>query len=573
MMSKNHVNFPKFKNVTLNNKNKSSTSMGNRTSNNQNDSFIENLDKYSDLVSYFRWNPDLWYDFITPEMGGIRLGIDQRIFMRSMARFISLYGVFPRGYGKTLKEVMVLYHTAIFYPDIELSMTAQTRENASKLVEEKHRELLRFYPLLKDEIVKEMFTKDMVDVRFTSGGIINILANHQSTKGARRKRLMVEESNLLNDELFQDVLEPVVNIPRRTIGRLATVNPEELNGQICFLTTSGFRGSSEFVRNIKMVDEMADLKGKIVLGSSWQLACYMGRGETKSQILAKKDSLSPIFFAQNYCSQWVGNTDNQLVDINRLMSVRVLRNAELKGDGISEYFMGVDVARSADKSNNQTSVAIAKIKRHKNGRIKNIDLVNLVNISNTLNFNAQAVEVKKLQKLYNVKVLTIDTNGLGAGLLDKLLEENTDPVTGDILPCFDTINTEQEPEYDNAERVVFDLKPQSANSDIIISFIDSIEGGKLRLLEKKSHSDFDMTDNNLTLTKLPYINTDFLIEEIANLKMKQLSSGKYSVESVVKRLNKDRYSALAYVVWYISKFEDVIQNNNDDSTIFDYLIL
>lgn len=68
------------------------------------------------------------------------------------------------------------------------------------------------------------------------------------------------------------VLEPVVNIPRRTIGKLATVNPEELNGQICFLTTSGFRGSSEFQRNVKMVDDMADLKGKIVLGS--ESSCF-----------------------------------------------------------------------------------------------------------------------------------------------------------------------------------------------------------------------------------------------------------------------------------------------------------
>ena len=35
------------------------------------------------------------------------------------------------------------------------------------------------------------------------------------------------------------MLEPIPNIPRRTIGREALVNPEELNGQINFFTTSG----------------------------------------------------------------------------------------------------------------------------------------------------------------------------------------------------------------------------------------------------------------------------------------------------------------------------------------------
>jgi len=116
---------------------------------------------------------------------------------------------------------------------------------------------------------------------------------------------MVEESALLNAELFDDVLEPIVNVPRRTIGKNAEINPEELNGQICFFTTSGFRGSTEHARNIKMIDEMANLTGKIVLGSDWQLAASCGRGEPKSAILEKKSKLSPVFFAMNYESKWV----------------------------------------------------------------------------------------------------------------------------------------------------------------------------------------------------------------------------------------------------------------------------
>src|SRR5690606_30791821 len=66
------------------------------------DNFTKNLDKYIDLVSWCRWNPDLWWDMITPETGGIRLDLDQRVFLRSLARFTATYGVFPRGYGKTL---------------------------------------------------------------------------------------------------------------------------------------------------------------------------------------------------------------------------------------------------------------------------------------------------------------------------------------------------------------------------------------------------------------------------------------------------------------------------------------
>ena len=474
----------------------------------------------------------------------------------------------------TFLEVLGLYHTAIFYPDIELSMTAQTRENASKIIEEKHREILRFYPLLGDEIIKATFSKDTVEIKFVSGAVITILANHPSSKGARRKRLMIEESALLNNELFESVLEPIVNVPRRTIGKASLVNPEELNGQICFFTTSGFRGSSEFARSLRMVDAMADLRGMMVCGSDWQLAEMYGRGETKSQILEKKAKLSPINFDQNYCSKWTGNTDSQLVDINKLMDTRNLEHPEFKNDDKYEYILGVDVARSQDKSNNQTSIAVVRLKKSKNGKLKEASLVNLINVSNALNFTAQAVEVKKAKNAYNAKVILIDTNGLGVGLCDKLLEDTIDPDTGKSLGCYDTINTEQEAEEDGAEKIVYDLKPQSANHDVIIAFIDMVESGKLRLLEKKDVRE-DMGSKNAYLKNLPYINTDFLIEEIANLKLKQLSSGKYTVEKVIRKYDKDRYSALAYALWYIKKFEDNIEivDKDSDDELLKYLIL
>lgn len=63
----------------------------------QGDKFTQNLHKYTDLVSWLRWNFDLALDLMTPETGGIRLDLDQRVFIRAMGRFYKVYGVFPRG--------------------------------------------------------------------------------------------------------------------------------------------------------------------------------------------------------------------------------------------------------------------------------------------------------------------------------------------------------------------------------------------------------------------------------------------------------------------------------------------
>lgn len=529
------------------------------------DNFMKNLPKWVDFISWVRFYPDLYFDLITPETGGIRLDLDQRVFLRAVSRFVSVYGVFPRGYGKTFLEVLAMYHTAIFFPDVFLTMTAQTRENAAKLLKEKHTEIIKYYPLLANEITKASFSKDSAEILFTSGGRIDIMANSHSSKGARRHRMSVEEAAQINDELFQDALQPIVTVPRRTIGKEGLVNPEEMNGQICFYTTSWYRGSSEFERNIKMIDAMANLEGVIVLGADWQLACHYGRGETRSQILSKKATMSPIAFALNYGSRWVGASENQLVDINKLLSLRTLTKPENKFDGSSEYYLGVDVARSIDSSNNQSSVVVAKAKRNKNGKITNIMIPNIFTISNALSFNAQAIEVKKIKNAFKAKVVIVDSNGLGAGLVDELMRESFDPQTGESLGCWDTINTDAQPEVSGAEKCLFDLKPQSANSEIIVAFMDMVESGKLRLLEKKQDTDYDINDKENYITNiLPFLHTDFLIEEIANLQLKHLPSGKVTVDKLIKKYNKDRFSALAYVLWYIKTYEDNVYHQEAD---------
>lgn len=533
------------------------------------DSFTKNLHKYIEFVSWARFYPDLFYDLITPETGGIRLDLDQRVFLRCTARFISMYGVFPRGYGKTMVEVMGMVHACIFYPDIEISMTAQTKENASSILEDKWRELIRFYPLLKNELDgNPSFQKDSAEIKFLSGGRIDILANQQSSKGQRRKRLNIEESALLNNALFQDVLEPIPNVPRRTIGKEAKINPEEMNGQIHFFTTSGFRGSDEYERNIRMVNEMAELKGKIVLGSDWQLAVQYGRGEPKSAILDKKSKLSPIFFAMNYESKWVGAAENALVDINKLIDLRTLSRPELQGKKDDIYILGVDVARSQSNNNNQTSIAVLKVKKNNDGKITRVTLVNLINLPNGLNFSAQAIEVKRIRKLFNAKIVVVDINGLGVGLLDELLKDTIDPVTGDSLGCWSTINTDHQPDSKSAEKVIFALTAQGINHDIIINFIDMVESGKLQLLTKNQDNNYNPNDvdyfkNNI----LPHVHTDLFIEEVANLKLKQLNNGKYTIEQVTKRVDKDRYSAVSMGLYYIKEYESVDVSIN----IYDYM--
>ena len=267
----------------------------------------------------------------------------------------------------------------------------------------------------------------------------------------------------------------------------------ELNQQIHFFTTAGFRGSDEYQRSITMIDDMENLKGKIVLGSNWQLPCWYGRGSNKSKILSKKKNSSVVAFAQNYEQEWVGCSDGALVNINRLMNCRTLTEAVIESKNeTDEYYLGVDVARSQKTSNNQSSVVVGKVRRSADkSRIVSIDVVNIIKIPNILNFTAQAIKVKQIFKKYNAKAVVVDGNGLGAGLIDELLKESFDPITEESIGCWDTMNDDNTPEIPNSPKVLYNLKAQSCQSEIVTIFIDMVDSGKLKLLEKRQDCDFE----------------------------------------------------------------------------------
>lgn len=520
--------------------------------------FGRNIANYHDFISWARWYPDLLLDMIKPPKGGLNLHLDQRVFLRCAVRFFSMYGDLPRGASKTFCEVLADILVAILFPNVTLAISAQTKENAADLLAAKWNELTKLYPLLLGELAeKPRFSKGTASIKFRNGSEVDAIANAQSSKGQRRNRLSIEESALLNNALFEDALAPVVEVPRLTVGKLGISDPCELNQQINFFTTAGFKGSDEHARLLSMVDEMENLEGKIVIGANWMLPCWYGRGSSKSQILNKKKNMSPVAFNMNYEQTWSGASDGALVNINKLLDCRVLSKPILSSNKVDdEYYIGVDVARSQKATNNQSSVVVGRVKRNSDkSRIVAIDIVNIIKIPNIMNFTAQAIKVKQIQKQYNAKMVICDGNGLGAGLIDQLLTETIDPLTGESLGCWDTVNDDNQPEIPYSPKILYNLKAQSHQNDIVTTFIDYVDSKKLKLLERRLDSDFTETewqdsDNNIR----PFIETDAFIEEAANLKLKHLSNGGVTIERVAKKVDKDRVSALIYMLWYIDKF-------------------
>lgn len=370
---------------------------------------------------------------------------------------------------------------------------------------------------------------------------------------------MIEESALLNDFLFQDALEPIANVPR-LCGDYGH-NPRELNGMIHFLTTAYFK-NSEYDRCLKMANNMAELTGDFSFGAGWELGVKMGRGESRAQILAKKENLSNLFFQTNYCSVWVGSNDNCLLDLSKILPLRTLEFAELKGDGKSEYYVSMDVARSQKTNNNQSSIVVLKVKRDRKNLVKKVQVVHIYNLQAGLNFSAQAIELKRIKHLFNARMVIVDVNGLGAGIYDELQKSHIDPLTKVEYPAYNPVNTNDYPDVSENEEVddcLFALKSQGINSDIILNFISMFDSGKIELLTKIDQNQFDGNGNPLTNEKLHHLQTCLLFEEICNLQLETLNGGRLGIKQATKSIDKDRFSSLSYGLFYLMKYENKLK--------------
>lgn len=542
----------------------------------------ELVDYYSNWYiaeSKFKWYPDLFFDTMRPEHGGIDLNFDQRVFLRAIARFFSMYGTMPRGWSKTFLEVLANFHACIFYPKITIPFTAQTKENAAALLWEKYQDIKSKYPFIANEIEKESHTTQSTELWFKNGSRIYTIANAQSSKGRDGHRMTVEESAQLKAALFEDVLEPIVNRSRLLQGSASITDPMELNHKIDFFTTSWYRSSDEFTRSNNMLESMAKLECKIVIGADWRLACYYGRGKTKNEVLKAKANSTKVFFDMNYNSKWVGASDGALIDIQALMSSQIIETPEWSRDERYEYVVGVDVARSDNSNNCQTSISVGKIKRKPNNRIDAIELVNLFTLSGTLNFTQQAIEIKRTYKRFTPLAVIVDANGVGKGLVDELLKEQED-VDENGVPfkwaCFDTLNSDSTPDNPNdAIRCVYDLKVQGVNSDIISNFMNVVDNGILKLLAPLTSMENSKTMEYSSQYKMPFIHTKLFIDEVTNLKYQITGKNKQlTVVPVTKGVPKDRYSAVAYMAWYIMTFEDnSVIDLDDDAGITEWAMV
>ena len=290
-----------------------------------------------------------------------------------------------------------------------------------------------------------------------------------------------------------------------------------------------------------------------------------------------KLKMSPTFnqetFGQEYLSYWLGTSEDSWFNFDKMMKYRKIKNPEThasnRGGKNSFYLLAVDVGRLGD----QTVCCIFRVTVN-NGRYI-VVLVNLYVLgrqAETKTFHQQAIDIKKLIAAFQPKEVVIDTNGLGVGLADVMIQEQVDDL-GNLYPAYGFFN---DPNYKKVQpktamAILYGIKANGPlNSKIHSNVFSRVNSGLVKFLikEQEAKSQLMATEvgQKMSIEKrvkrlLPHEMTTRLFEEMANLRLKKVGVD-IALEQINPRFPKDKYSAFAYGLWRVKEMEEEAAKKN-----------
>lgn len=360
-----------------------------------------------------------------------------------------------------------------------------------------------------------------------------------------------------------------MNVSRRC--KDGTVHEEEvLNQSQIYITTAGYKNTFSYSKLIQLLVRMVVEPDKaFVMGGTWRIPVLLGLQPKNFIADLKRDStFNEASFGREYESAWTGAVEDAYFDGDQFDRCRVLGSPEYEAASRSAskgiyYVISVDVGRKGC----QTIICVFKVMPLAgNAAIKS--LVNIYDL-NDEHFETQAMIIKKLYYKFNARRLVIDANGLGIGLMDYMVKQQTDK-SGDILPDFGVINDDEgfykKYRTDITELdAIYALKANTPiNTEAHSTVQSNLSSGRIKFLidERIAKSKLLNTRVGMNMTSeqraeylKPFTLTSILKEEMLNLREEN-----EGVNIILKKANtkikSDKFSALEYGLYYIKLEEE-----------------
>lgn len=540
--------------------------------NSKSDRILQGVDVW---CSFYRANPHRFAkDFLN-----LDLKIFQQIILNLM--FISTNLIFfaCRSLGKTFLISIFATIKCILYPNSQVVVVSKTRSQGNEVLEKIEKILMPNSQLLRNEIdlKKTIISGQKAQVMFKNGSYISVSTMNDNARHSRATVLIIDEFVKTDNDLINNVHRKFL-VPRNV--RFKS-KPQYKNyverEQMFYLSSCWLKNhwSYELAKGycVNLVD---DKKKYFICGLPYQIAIkenLLYREKVLDEM--SESTFNEISFMMEMECLFFGESENAFFKYDDLLKTRRIDNPlytyedySMLSDKIIKYYhktkgeirlVCVDIATmsSSKNKNDATALFVLQLLPTDNGQyVRNVIYLDTFEGVNT---KIQAIKIRKLFDDLECDYIVLDTNGVGMGVYDNLVDDLVDNESGKVYPALQCCNdNEMAKHYKGKDvyprKVIYSIKATANfNSQCAFSLRDVISRGKLRLLESEKEFETRMSTNkaykDLSLdqkqvVRMPYIQTTLLINELINLEYVAQGNNVKIKEQSDRR--KDRYSALSY---------------------------
>lgn len=246
----------------------------------------------NDWVSY----PDIFLDSIKSQDCPINFYPYQRELLRACIRYRYVYCTATRAFSKSFCAILALYLRCIFIPRSKVFVCADVKGQSIKITKQKLDEIWLWWPLLKNELIKDNVGGDYIELTFKNGSTFFIVTMSSAGRGTRSTAGVLEEAATLDGTTVSEVIIPMMNVIRRN--ERGKINPYEPQPFQCYITSAGQKNSYAYERLIEL-SVMSIIKPNLafICGFDYRLPVYHN---LLSKDYLEEQKLSPTFSTESF---------------------------------------------------------------------------------------------------------------------------------------------------------------------------------------------------------------------------------------------------------------------------------
>jgi hypothetical protein len=555
---------------------------------------VENLSKNQKLregfklwTSFYRENPHRFIE----DYFGIKLHLFQKILIYIIFHVDFFMNLAARGAGKSWIIAIICCARCVLYPGTMVVLSSGTKDQARKIIAQKIFSLRENFPNLAREIRDIKTALNDSKVIFQNGSIIEAVTSTDNSRGTRGNVLVFDEFRMINLDILNAVLRNFATAPRQPP---YLTNPKyshliEENKEI-YISSAYYKNHWIYDKFKSFVGQMCRGKDYFVSTSDFKLLLHHGLLSQKQieQKMSEPDWDALKWIMEGETLFW-GESEHAFYKLNDIQKCRTLvkpfypltniefldsKNKKKKSNKQSGEIriVSVDVSMIPGSKNDNTVFTFIRLVPERGEYVRYVPYIESLNGGHP---DLQAIRLKQLYYDFEGDYVAMDTHGNSLNLYTSCAKVLYDTDRDIEYPAWCAMNDEVKKNLaldKNALPLIFSISvvQREVNHEIAMFLKNCFEHKKIRLLVDEIRGREFLEDNKEYIKsstedkvnmELPYFQTTALVNELVNLEY-EISSGFVRFKKTSAR--KDRFSSLAYGIYYSKILEMELFNNTDE---------